>query len=104
MGKGRRPPSFYMHVYHHFYVVFMAWLWLDHVQSLQFGGLMFNTIVHVVMYYYYYLLARGVKKIWWKNYVTKLQIVQFVTSLGCFAVFLYFKLVEGRACKGEYAL
>ena len=49
--KGRPPPHFFLHVYHHAVVLQMCWLWLEYSQSLQWGGLLFNTAVHVVMYY-----------------------------------------------------
>jgi hypothetical protein len=38
-----------LNVYHHALVVWMAWLWLEHAQSLQHLGLIFNTTVHVVV-------------------------------------------------------
>ena len=36
-----------LQVYHHAAVVPMAWLWCECQQSLQWGGLLFNTLVHV---------------------------------------------------------
>ena len=40
-----------------------------------------NTFVHIVMYFYYMLAAMGPqmqKYLWWKKYLTLLQMVQFI--------------------------
>ena len=45
-----------------------------------------NTFVHTVMYSYYLLAALGPRVrpyLWWKKYLTKLQLTQFV------AIFLH---------------
>lgn len=65
--KGRSPPHFALHVYHHAMVLFMAWAWVEHRQSLQFIGMVFNCAVHVPMYWYYYHASLG-KAVWWKRY------------------------------------
>lgn len=79
--RGSRMPNFGLQVYHHVVVVFMAWAWCETAMSLQFGGLLFNTTVHVVMYGYYtctVLKIRVAKVV--KLGITQLQIVQFLTS------------------------
>ncbi|GAB5369505.1 hypothetical protein AAMO2058_001410200 [Amorphochlora amoebiformis] len=96
--RGSPPPFIKMHIYHHSVVLFMTWFWLRYQQSLQFGGLLFNTFVHVVMYYYYYLRARGIVPTW-KNKITRLQILQFVFSGMC-AVPWGIAVLSGAQCKG----
>lgn len=50
-----------------------------------------NLMVHVLMYYYYFRTAAGAK-IWWKKYLTTLQITQFIIDLGIvyFCTYTYF--------------
>mmetsp|Transcript_36674 Transcript_36674/g.72135 ORF Transcript_36674/g.72135 Transcript_36674/m.72135 type:complete len:281 (-) Transcript_36674:177-1019(-) len=102
--KGRRIPAFRFHVIHHALTALMCWNWLTFKQSLQFIGMGFNALVHVVMYLYYFLVTIG-KPPWWKRLVTQVQIVQFVTSFVCLVAFYYLWLVKGRACAGRgYAM
>jgi hypothetical protein len=86
---GNTPPNYFLHVYHHSLVIFMSWIWLEQVSSLQFIGLLFNVAVHVVMYYYFFLKSLGVNP-WWKKAVTTFQIIQFMTSLVAVGVTMYY--------------
>lgn len=60
------------------------------------------------MYYYYMQSARGIR-IWWKKYITILQILQFVIDLGfiyfasyTYFAYTYFKwLPNAGNCAGE---
>ena len=71
----------FLRVYHHSSVPLMWWIvvkWSPGGTSF-FGG-SFNCFVHVVMYFYYMLSAFGPqyrKYLWWKKYVTILQLLQF---------------------------
>lgn len=72
----------FLHVYHHITVVFMLWMYCKYFQGLEFGivGLC-NIFVHMIMYFYYLVAALGPrfkKFLWWKKYLTTLQISQFV--------------------------
>ena len=101
--KGRPPPHFFLHVYHHAVVLLMAWSWLEYAQTLQFGGLCFNTAVHVVMYYYYFRRVLNLP-VPWKAFVTRFQIIQFGTSLLCFLATCKLLLVDGAECAGVQAM
>lgn len=96
LSCGSIPPSFNLHVFHHALVPLMAWLWLETLQSLQFVGLIANTFVHVIMYYYYYLRSGGIVP-WWKNAVTRVQIIQFVTSFVCLCLCIVLHLTATGA-------
>ena len=61
--------------------------------GLQWGGLLTNTAVHVVMYYYYFLTTQGISP-WWKKYITSFQIVQFMSRCAA----LLPQPLQNRAC------
>nr|XP_022916067.1 elongation of very long chain fatty acids protein AAEL008004-like [Onthophagus taurus] len=71
-----------LHVIHHGVMPMSVWFGVKFTpggHSTFFGFL--NTFVHIVMYTYYMLSAFGPsvqKYLWWKKYLTTLQMVQFV--------------------------
>jgi fatty acid elongase 3 len=103
--SGKTPPNFFLHVYHHSLVILMSWAWIDSQAAPQFAGVFMNTFVHVVMYYYFYLKSIGITP-WWKSYVTKLQIVQFICSVIIISITLGYawqrreNTAEYPQCKG----
>ncbi|XP_043984651.1 elongation of very long chain fatty acids protein 1b [Gambusia affinis] len=72
----------FLHIFHH---SFMPWTWWWGVVFAP-GGMgsfhaMVNSSVHVIMYFYYGLSAAGPrfqKFLWWKKYMTAIQLTQFV--------------------------
>jgi len=77
----------FLHVFHHFTMFPYGWVGLKYVGGGQtFFLCMLNSFVHTVMYAYYGLSALGPavqKHLWWKKYLTQLQLTQF------FAVMLH---------------
>lgn len=74
-----------LHVVHHAIMPVNCWFGLRHMPGghLTLYGFL-NSFVHMVMYTYYLLAAMGPqfkKYIWWKKYLTKLQLAQFITVL-----------------------
>ncbi|XP_011175025.3 elongation of very long chain fatty acids protein 4 [Solenopsis invicta] len=71
----------FLHVYHHTLTTLLSWCYLKYLPSVQ--GVMIallNSIVHVIMYSYYLIAALGPnykKYIWWKKYLTWIQLLQF---------------------------
>ncbi|KAK8778168.1 hypothetical protein V5799_020493 [Amblyomma americanum] len=72
----------FLHVSHHAQVVLSGWLWLNFGSDGQpVFGICLNAFVHVIMYTYYFLAALGPslqRYLWWKKYLTTIQIAQLV--------------------------
>ncbi|XP_076075654.1 very long chain fatty acid elongase 7-like [Mytilus galloprovincialis] len=71
----------FLHVYHHSTMLLNWWLGVKYIAGGQsFFLALLNTFVHILMYGYYGLSALGPhvqKYLWWKKYITKLQLAQF---------------------------
>uniref|UniRef100_A0A8D0HUA3 Elongation of very long chain fatty acids protein n=1 Tax=Sphenodon punctatus TaxID=8508 RepID=A0A8D0HUA3_SPHPU len=72
----------FLHVYHHATMLFNWWAGVKYVPGGQafFIGLL-NSFVHIFMYLYYALASLGPlmqQYLWWKRYLTILQLYQFV--------------------------
>ncbi|XP_034486229.1 elongation of very long chain fatty acids protein F-like [Drosophila innubila] len=72
-----------LHLIHHVTMAIGAYIWqrkYGYGGHYTFAGLL-NLFVHIVMYTYYYLSSQNPqirKSAWWKQYITILQLVQFV--------------------------
>ncbi|GFO40761.1 elongation of very long chain fatty acids protein [Plakobranchus ocellatus] len=76
----------FLHVYHHATMTVFTWLGVKFLPgSSNIVYPLINSFIHAVMYTYYGLSACGpgmAKYLWWKKYLTRMQISQFVIFLG----------------------
>ncbi|KAH8120324.1 GNS1/SUR4 membrane protein [Phellopilus nigrolimitatus] len=76
----KKKPLAFLHVFHHSATALLCFTQLNGKTSVSWVPITLNLTVHVFMYYYYYATAGGAR-IWWKKYLTTMQIVQFVIDL-----------------------
>ncbi|XP_064601445.1 very long chain fatty acid elongase 4-like [Liolophura sinensis] len=71
----------FLHVYHHSTMPILWWIGVRFAPGGEaYFSSSINCFVHVMMYTYYLLAALGPsmqKYLWWKKYMTKLQLMQF---------------------------
>ncbi|GMF11531.1 unnamed protein product [Phytophthora lilii] len=93
VGKKWRQLSF-LHVYHHLSVLLMYYIVFRVAQDGDsYASVVLNGFVHTIMYTYYFVSAHT-RDIWWKRYLTLIQLVQFVT-MNIQGYFMY-----SRQCPG----
>lgn len=76
----KKKPLQFLHYFHHAATAVLCYTQLNGETSVQWVVITLNLTVHVIMYYYYYATAGGAK-IWWKKYLTTMQITQFIIDL-----------------------
>ncbi|KAI9301899.1 ELO family [Cunninghamella echinulata] len=98
----------FLHYYHHSMTMALCFTQLVGKTSVSWVPIILNLSVHVLMYYYYFRTASGAK-IWWKKYLTTLQITQFIIDLVAvyfctytYYAFTYFPFMPNKgSCTGE---
>ncbi|XP_054155273.1 elongation of very long chain fatty acids protein 7-like [Oppia nitens] len=84
----------FLHLYHHFMVPVLGYMAMKtgSVMSCVFGVfVIMNSTVHIIMYSYYFLAAFGPKiqpYLWWKRYITQIQLIQFVILI-IYAIYVF---------------
>ena len=86
----------FLHIYHHSTMFGLWWIGVKFVAGgSAFPGAMLNSAVHVIMYAYYFIAALGPayrRWLWWKKYLTIIQLAQFTAAL----VFASKAVIEGN--------
>ncbi|KAH8337135.1 hypothetical protein KR059_000953 [Drosophila kikkawai] len=79
----------FLHVFHHVYMLYIsfAYIYYHGYGGHGFFICYFNVIVHIIMYTYYYQSQTASEserrdRLWWKKYITIVQLVQFVIILS----------------------
>lgn len=73
----KKKPLTFLHVYHHSATAIVMFVELNGRATVCWVSVVINLGVHVIMYYYYFATAGGAR-FWWKQYLTTLQITQFI--------------------------
>ncbi|XP_026489713.1 very long chain fatty acid elongase 7-like [Vanessa tameamea] len=83
----------FLHVYHHFGMVAVAWGMVKWLPGGHYTFLLpLNSFVHIIMYSYYLLTTWDEsykKSLWWKKHVTQIQILQFTLILLHFMAIVF---------------
>jgi len=83
--RGKYEHVSFLHVYHHSTILFMYWIAAAYMAGgASVPAAIINSSIHVLMYGYYFLAALGPhmqKYLWWKRYLTRLQILQFAFNV-----------------------
>lgn len=98
----RKKPIAFLHAYHHAATLFLTWAQQSEHSGCQWVPIVINLWVHVLMYYYYAMSALRIR-VWWKKYLTKLQILQFVTDVSIVGYAYTIFIINGfdpNACYG----
>jgi len=76
LKKNSRQVTF-LHIYHHI-SIFSVWWVIQHYAPVgePYFSVILNSFIHLLMYSYYLLSSLGFN-IWWKRYLTQMQMTQF---------------------------
>lgn len=89
----------FLHVWHHCTTFLLVWVTQVQEMNIQWISVSANCLVHSFMYYYYFIASLGMQ-VWWKRYLTLLQIMQFVVTI-LLNTYWGYAYMQGYNCKGN---
>lgn len=98
----RKREVIFLHEYHHAATLFLCWIQMEQHSTVQWVPITINLLVHMFMYYYYTLAALKIT-VWWKKYLTQLQILQFIIGIAaCVYASSHEPVLAGFGASGLY--
>jgi len=94
----RKSPLIFLHVYHHWITNILAFHSIVFNIPTAWTACIWNSFVHIPMYLYYLLSVLGYKDVWFKRYITQIQITQFVCVISMHSYSFYLHYVEKKEC------
>lgn len=95
----------FLHIYHHCITFVLTFVMMSNEVAVQWISTLANVMVHTPMYYYYAISTLG-HTVWWKKYITTMQITQFVvdtvSNFIAYAYRLYGEVYLGSKCSGPW--
>jgi hypothetical protein len=95
----------FLHIYHHCITFVLTYVMMSNEVAVQWISSLANVMVHTPMYYYYAISTLGYT-VWWKKYITTMQIIQFVVdtvaNFTAYAYRLYSEVNYGTTCSGPW--
>jgi len=96
----RKAPLRFLHFYHHSMTFFLCWVCLEYSIPVQWIATSLNAFVHIPMYWYYFIMVVKPKQnVWWKRYITTIQIIQFIVVLIVHSSAIAYHYAYAKNCR-----